>query len=222
MVECALCGEEIESEVYYGDEGAFYASRPLCEACYYEDEACALVYYKEDVEPKVISSTRNETGGDFSVEWHSTDAWRGYYETKSQRYALVNTAELLAYHESEEMLKDFDKRIRELFNEHGIDYARVFARSSNIFYQNYDLYVRKEQLPLASLLVAKAKAEVDYYNPRWYRNIVFDESVLKRLSELFPETKISTDSDALRLIVEMGDEILGEIGRRLRADENER
>lgn len=56
----------------------------------------------------------------------------------------MNTAELLAWHESEKMLKDFDERIRELFDEHDIDYARVFARSSNVFYSNYDLYVKKK------------------------------------------------------------------------------
>jgi hypothetical protein len=76
---------------------------------------------------------------------------------------LVNTAELLAYHESEKMLKSFDERVRELFDKHGIEYARVFARSSNVFYQNY---VRKDQALLASLLVAKAKSEVDYDNPK--------------------------------------------------------
>jgi hypothetical protein len=39
---------------------------------------------------------------------------------------------------------------------------------------------------MAKILVEKAKAEVDYDNPKWYRNIVFDESALKRLAELFP------------------------------------
>lgn len=90
----------------------------------------------------------------------------------------MNTAELLSYHESEEMLKSFDERIRELFDEHGIDYARVFARSSNVFYNNYDLFVKREQEFLGKLLVAKAKAEVDYHNPKWYRNIVFDKDTL--------------------------------------------
>jgi len=61
--------------------------------------------------------------------------------------------------ESEKMLKNFDERIRELFDEHDIDYARVFARSSNVFYQNYDLYVKKGQEFIGRLLVAKAKAK---------------------------------------------------------------
>jgi len=64
------------------------------------------------------------------------------------------------------MLKEFDERIRE-FDEHGIDYARVFGRSSNLFYQNYDLYVKKDQALIAKLLVEKTKAEVDYDNPKW-------------------------------------------------------
>jgi hypothetical protein len=132
----------------------------------------------------------------------------------------VNTAELLAYHESESMLKDFDQRIRELFEENGIDYARVFARSSNVFFQNYDLYVRKDQSLFAELLVAKAKSAVDYDDPRWYRNIVFDETALNKLIELFPERKIKTDYDAANLVKDLGDDALTELQKRLKENES--
>lgn len=71
----------------------------------------------------------------------------------------MNTAELLAWHESEKMLKDFDGRSRELFDEHDIDYARVFARSSNVFYPNYDLYVKKEQEFLSRLRLQRQKVK---------------------------------------------------------------
>lgn len=128
----------------------------------------------------------------------------------------MNTAELLAWHESEKMLKDFDERIRELFDEHNIDYARIFARSSNLFFQNYDLYVKKEQALLGNLLVAKAKAEVDYDNPKWYKNIVFDDAALNMLAELFPERGIKTDYDAVRLVEELGGEALTELQTRLK------
>jgi hypothetical protein len=220
-MKCSLCEEKIETtEAYFGDKGTFYEDKPLCETCYYEDEPYATILYKKDDEPYVISHTRDETEGDFSVSWHSTDPWRGYYETKSEKYALVNTAELLSYHESEEMLKNFDDRIRALFDEHDIDYARVFARSSNVFYSNYDLYVKKEQELLGRLLVAKAKAEVDYSNPKWYRNIVFDEDALSKLSQLFPERQIKTDYNATRLIEELGDDALPELQNRLRKNTN--
>lgn len=216
-MKCSICEGRIKKlETYLGDKGTFYENKPLCESCYYEDEPCATVLYKRDAQPYVISYTRNETEGDFSVSWHSTDPWRGYYETKSNKYSLVNTAELLAWHESEKMLKDFDERIRELFDEHDIDYARVFARSSNVFYNNYDLYVKKEQEFFGRLLVAKAKAEVDYNNPKWYRNIVFDEDALNKLSQLFPERQIRTDYDATQLIQELGDKALLELQTRMK------
>ena len=175
----------------------------------------APVFYGRDDTPYTISHTGNETEGDFTVKWHSIDPWRGYYETKSDKYSLVNTAELLAYHENERMLKGFDERIRELFDEHKIDYARVFVRSSNIFYQNYDHCVKRDQALLASLLVAKAKQEVDYDNPKWYRNIISDESSLKKLVELFPEREIKTDYDAVKLVEELGDNALNELQTRL-------
>jgi len=221
-MRCMICNERIKrSETCFGDEGTFYGGKPLCESCYYEDEPCATVIYSKDDTPYIISGTRNETEGDFRVKWHSTDPWRGYYETSSEKYSLVNTAELLAWHESEEMLKNFDEKIRELFDEHGIDYARVFARSSNVFYQNYDLYTKREQAFLAGLLVAKTKSEVDYENPKLYRNIVFDETALNKLIELFPEREIKTDYDAVKLVEELGDDALTELQRRERIKETD-
>jgi hypothetical protein len=217
-MKCSVCEERVrKTEAYLGDKGTFYENKPLCESCYYEDEPCATVLYKRDEQPYIVSHTRNETEGDFSVSWHSTDLWRGYYETESNKYSMVNTAELLAWHESEKMLKDFDERIRELFDEHDIDYARVFARSSNVFYNNYDLYVKKKQELLGRLLVAKAKAKVDYANPKWYRNIVFNENSLNKLSQLFPERQINTDYDATELIQELGDDVLTELQSRLKS-----
>jgi hypothetical protein len=217
MMKCTCCGQRIKkNDAYIGDKGTYYEGKPLCEICYLEDEPCAIVYYKNDDQPYVISHTRNETEGDFTVEWRSIDPWRGYYETKSEKYALVNTAELLAYHESERMLREFDKKVRELFDKHNIDYARVFARSSNIFCQNYDLYVKKEQALIASLLVEKAKVEVDYNNPKWYKNIIFDEEALNKLAELFPERQIKTDYDAAKLIEELGDDAINELQKRLK------
>ena len=38
---------------------------------------------------------------------------------------------------------------------------------------------------IASLLVEKAKAEVDYNNPKWYKNIIFNEEALKMLQGCF-------------------------------------
>lgn len=205
----------MKNEVHFGDVGTPYEGKPLCEECYFFDEPAATVFYRDNDIPCVITETLNETNGDFSIRWRSIDPWRGYYEVKSEKYALVNTAELLAYHQSEEMLKKFDRRIRELFDEYDIEYARVFARSSNVFYQNYDLFVREDQVALARKLIQKAKKEVDYDNPKWYRNIVFSENVLKELNSLFPERDIKNDYDAAMLIDELGSEALEELRRRI-------
>jgi len=219
-VRCAVCNGRVKrSEAYAGDEGTFYEGKPLCESCYYQDEPAATVFYGRDDEPHIISYTRNETEGNFTVEWHSTDPWRGYYETNSEKYSLVNTAALLAWHGSERMLKEFDERVRELFDEHGIEYARVFSRSSNVFYQNYDIYVKREHTLISHLFVAKAKQEVDYDNPKWYRNIVFDETALSRLTQLFPEREIKTDYDAVKLVEELGDNTLNELHKRMKEKE---
>ena len=128
----------------------------------------------------------------------------------------------MAGHESEKMLKEFDKTVRELFDKFGIEYARVFARSSNIFYHNYELYVRKDQVPLARLLIVKAKNEVDYDDPKWYRNIIFDDKVLKMLFELFPEREIKTDYDAFKLVNEFGENFLAELHKRMKRKENKK
>lgn len=219
-MKCTICDQRIiRSQAYFGDEGTLYESKPLCETCYREDEPAATVFYGREDEAHIISHTRNETKDDFTVQWHSTDPWRGYYETKSEKYSLVNTAELLAYHESGQMLEEFDEKVRELFDSSGIEYARVFARSSNVFYQNYELYVKKDKELIARLVVAKAKAEVDYNNPKWYRNIIFDSNALAKLAKLFPERSIKTDHDAVRLVEELGDETLTELQKRLKAEE---
>ena len=76
--------------------------------------------------------------------------------------------------------------------------------------------MKKGQEFLGRLLVAKAKAEVDYNNPKWYRNIIFDETVLNKLSELFPERKIETDHDAFKLVKELGEGVISELQKRMK------
>jgi len=216
-MKCSICGKKLKrEEIYYGDVCTYYEGKPLCESCYFENEPVAIVYYGKDETPYIISEVRNETAGDFTVRWKSIDPWRGYYESKSEKYVLVNTAELLAYHQSEEILKKFDERIRELFDEYGIDYARVLTRSSNVFCQNYDLYVRENWALLGKILVEKVKTEVDYSNPKWYRNIIFDENALIKLAEFFPEKKIKTDYDAFELMKELGENVVDELKRRMK------
>jgi hypothetical protein len=220
-MRCAICDKKIKaSEVCFGDVGTPYEGKPLCEECYYFDEPAATVYYGRDKFPRMISNTINETEGDFSVRWQSIDPWRGYYEVKSEKYSLLNSTELLASHESEKMLKNFDERLTRLFEDYGIEYARVFARSSNVFCMKYNVYAKKGQELIGRLLVEKAKAEVDYDNPKWYKNIVFDEEALNKLAELFPERQIKIDYDAVKLVEDLGDGAINELQKRLKEEKH--
>ena len=80
-MKCASCEKLLEGEEpFTGEFRTHYEGEPLCETCYYEADVDATVV-QSDREEQIITSTRNETDGEFWVSWHSTDAWRGYYET---------------------------------------------------------------------------------------------------------------------------------------------
>jgi hypothetical protein len=145
---CRICGKKICAfETYLGDAGTPYEYEPLCIDCYLNSEITAIVYYGKEKEPRIITETINQTS-DFSVEWKAIDSTRGYYEVKSEKYELAIAAE---------SMDDYEKNIREIFEENSIDYARVHARSSSKAYHAYDLYVKREQLALSRELINKAK-----------------------------------------------------------------
>lgn len=218
-MRCTICNEAVKkAQLYHGDLGTDYEGKPLCPECYYEGEFAAVVMYGREEEPRVISSTRNDTDGEFRARWRSTDPWRGYYEVESDTYACVHQADSLHGHESQAMLKSFDSRIMELYDERGIDYARALARSSNVFYSQSSLFVRKEQAAPGAVLVGVVKAEVDFDNPRWQRNIIFDEATLGEVARLFPERGIQTDLDVVKLVKDYGEGLIDELDRRTKED----
>jgi len=214
-VRCTICNDIVKkAQLYRGDRGTEYEGKPLCPDCYDDGDFSAVVMYGRDEEPKVISRTRNDTEGDFRVKWVSTDPWRGYYEIESDAYARVHQADSLHGHESQTVLKGFDSRIMELYDDRGIEYARALARSSNVFYGRYSLFVRKEQAAPGAVLVGAAKAEVDFDNPRWQRNIIFDEATLGEVAKLFPERGIQTDFDVVKLAKDYGEGLMDELDKR--------
>jgi len=68
------------------------------------------------------------------------------------------------------------------------------------------------------LLVGQAKHEVNYDDPRWYRNIILKESTLSKLAELLPEHKIEKDSDVYELMKEYQERFLSEVEPRIRTE----
>ncbi len=213
---CACCEGEIgiDEPVYYGDEKTYYEGKPLCEACYFEDEPVARVYYGRDNYPHIISLTRNETEGDFWVKWRSTDPWRGYYEVYSDVFSRIFSDTILAYHESEQMLKDLNDRLIELYSEKGIEFARVFTRTSNVFSTGFDFWVRKEpgEILKACLILEQVKREVNYDDPVYSTGILFDRETFRELQRIFSgKYQIRNEMDLLKLVSERGEDLVKEI-----------
>jgi len=65
-------------------------------------------------------------------------------------------------------------------------------------------------------LVEKAKAEVNYDNPKWYRNVIFDGNSLNKIAELFPERRMKTDYNAFKLVKELRDNVSDELKKRMK------
>ncbi|GAJ15861.1 unnamed protein product, partial [marine sediment metagenome] len=202
---------------YNGDPGTAYEGQPICDTCYDEDtcDPAATIYYgKDNEEISLIGSCRNETEGDFSVKWHSTDPWRGYHECESDEYVKVFTDAILSGHESEEMLKKLYDRVLERFDEEDIDFARVFCRSSNVFFTSLEIWVKRDfvQILKAHAIIAEAKGEVDYANPLYSTGILFPRENLEKFKKLLGKRcEITTDKDLADLAAEKGSDLLAEI-----------
>ena len=220
---CASCDEKIRDRdgVYFGDAATHYEGKPLCETCYSEDEPIATVYYRDEEEPRFITHARNDTEGDFKATWHSTDPWRGYFEVESERYAKVFSDTILSYHESEAMLKELNDQVMEKYKDAGIDFARVFPRTSNLFATGYDIWVDRdfEKLFIAHAMLEQVKREVGFNNPLYSTGILFDRETLGKLQSILGDKyKIEKDSDVMKLVEEKGEGLLDEIKAHYQAE----
>jgi hypothetical protein len=213
-MKCENCGASIrkrKGEAYYGDAGTYYEGKPLCEACYYESEECAVVFYGgsdyaplgEEC-PHEISDSRNETDGEFTVKWVSTDPWRGYYEVESKVYEKVHDDCILSGSVDAEQLKRFDRDLIRILEKLGVRYARVFARSSNVFSQGYEVWVHKDDLGGEKGLAIKAAIGV--------LALRYRDSVRFRITALTGKTNPEEFSEE--------DRLLAEVSKRLAAGEN--
>lgn len=118
-----------------------------------EDEPdVTVVYSDEDDYPKTIGYYHDDTEGDFEAKWHSTDPWRGYYEVESKNWVNVRDDCILSMSADAEELKKFDDALQKLLLDKDIRYARVFARSSNVFSTGYDFFVEKQSAAKVKML----------------------------------------------------------------------
>jgi len=220
---CAKCGEFIEKpgDLTFGDSHTYYEGEPLCLTCYFEDEPSATVYYRNEKEPHHISYTRNETDGDFWVEWKPSDAWRGRHTVYSKKFKKLFSDSILAYHESEAMLKELNDLVMGRFDEMNLDYARSFARTSNVFCTDFDIWTKNELIQVIKGLVVieSAKETVGFDNPLYSTGIIFDRESLDKIRELFKgEYALENDGDVMRLM-QKKKEFFQEMIRRLYEDD---
>ena len=223
-ISCASCGKSIvNNELYCGDEATYYEKKPLCEACFYEDEPVATLYRGQNKDPYHISQTRNDTNGQFRALWQPSDPWRGRYQLSSESYAKVFSDAILSYHESEAMLKELNDKAMDKLSQADIDYYRAFLRTSNLFCTDYDIWVKKDpaQIIVSHLALEKVKTEVNYNDPVYSTGILFDRDDFKKLQSLLgSKYKIERDSDVMKLAQEKGDGLVEEIKKLYRAEMN--
>jgi len=150
VVKCVSCKVYVIEE---DDYGTWVEDGYLCQACeeYERTEPPATVYFYNDDEyeedmPYVVGHYINETEGKFWVSWVRCGGWRGYYEAYSDEYEKIHDDGILAYSEDAEELENFDEIMTKAMKKAGIRFARVFTRSSNVFFMGYELWVHKDDM----------------------------------------------------------------------------
>ena len=142
-MKCSECGEEIEGDEYETIDG-----NPVCYDCIESDlsEPAAIVkiYDDGDVEEYRIGALTSDIE-DFKAKYISTDAWRGYYTVEAEDWIKVHDDGILAYSEDEKELDNFAKFIHDRLIKK-IRYAEVITRSSNVFFNGYEIWINKDDI----------------------------------------------------------------------------
>lgn len=63
---------------------------------------------------------------------------------ESDDYTKLLSDAILSGHDSARMLAELNQRILKKFLENGIDFRRIYTRTSNIFCMAYDIWVKKD------------------------------------------------------------------------------
>jgi hypothetical protein len=140
---------------------------------------------------------------------------------RSKKYRKLFSDSILAYHESEEMLKNLNDLVTGRFDELRLDYARSFARTSNVFCTDLDIWTRDEPIQVIKGLVViqSAKETVGYDNSIYSTGIIFNREFLDKMRDLFKgKYAMENDGDVMKLMQEKK-EFFQEMIRRLYADE---
>jgi hypothetical protein len=177
---CACCEQEVDEDfAFTGEEGTHYDGETLCEMCFYEGQTEAVIRLNpsnediDDCEATMrITSTMNETAeygyssrGRWKTKWHSTDAWRGYYEVEApENWKLLN-ADASLWGLNESVLANFHNPLVRGINGYNIPLALVSCVTSNVFSTAVDWFVYvedTEQVARVAWILAAARVAADY------------------------------------------------------------
>jgi len=121
---------------------------------------------------------------------------------------------ILAYHESEAMLKELNDHLMGLYDDHEIEFARVFARTSNVFSTGLEFWVRDEpeQVVVARLILQAVKQKVDYDDALYSTGIIMPREQLHQLRALLGgRYPLESDQQLMDLVQQKGEELVDEI-----------
>lgn len=81
----------------------------------------------------------------FDAKWHSTDPWRGYYDTISDdEYVKIGEFTILHWHPTEPKYKEAYEALENFIKSLGGTLVASFERTSNLFASGATLFVDKE------------------------------------------------------------------------------
>jgi len=130
-----------------------------------------VIYGDDEDEQKTVGSYHDDTEGDFEASYHSTDAWRGYYDVVPAKWwTNVISDNILSYSDDAADLEEYDKLVRRILDKKEIEYARVFSRTSNVFSTGYDMFVKTKDIKKYNEVQKQIKSiETILRNPLNYR-----------------------------------------------------
>lgn len=112
------------------------------------------------------------------------------------------------------MLAKLNERILQEFVETGIDFARSFSRTSNLFCTRYYVWIKKNriQILMAHCILQKLKKEVNYDDSLYSTGILMNQDDLKKLQQMLGgKFRIENDSDLMNLVENKGEKLLDKI-----------
>ena len=118
-----------------------------------DNAAVTIEYSNGDV--ATIGEHHDDTQGEFTHEYHRTDAWRGYYTVESSNWVNIHDDNILELSKDADNLENFVEILCEKLDEKDVRYAKAFCRSSNLFSIGFDLFVYHLDLEDAKKVLAE-------------------------------------------------------------------